>query len=104
MCPGVNLSTFFEEPAATSYKVDLKVEAACVSETWVNLYHTTWHYVLEDSFVCNHIGIAVTTSNFHNLSCRNMAPVDIISKSALMFNGVFQKSVALIVEGLWVTH
>jgi hypothetical protein len=86
MCPGVNLSTFFKEPAATSYRVDLKVEAACVSETWVNLCHTTCHYILEDSFLCNHIGIAVTASNFHNLSCKNMELVDIISKSALMFN------------------
>jgi len=34
MCPGVNLPTFFEEPAAPSYRVDLKVEVACVSETY----------------------------------------------------------------------
>jgi len=40
MCPGVNLPTFFKEPAATSYRIGLKVEAACVSETckFVPLY------------------------------------------------------------------
>jgi hypothetical protein len=85
MCPGVNLPTFFEEPAATSYSVNLKVEVACVSEACVNLYHSTWHYVSEDGFLCNHIGIAVTASNFCNLSCKNVAPVDIIPKSALTF-------------------
>ena len=60
----------------------------------VNLYHSTWHYVSEDSFLCNNIGIAVTASNFHNISCKNMVPVDIILKSALMFNRVFQKSIS----------
>lgn len=100
MCPGVNLPTFFEAPAAASYRVDLKVEAACVSETCVNLYHSTWHYISEDSFLCNHTGIVVTASDFHNLSCKNMAPVDIIPKSALMFNGVFQKSVIVDSGGL----
>jgi len=99
-CPGVNLPTFFAEPAAASYKVDLKMEAACVSETCVNLYHFTWHYVSEDSFFCNNIGLAVTASKFHNLSCKNMAPIDIILKSALMFNGIFQKSVSINSGGL----
>jgi hypothetical protein len=66
----------------------------------VNVYHSTWHYVAEDIFPCNNIGIAVTAANFHNLSCKNMAPVDSIPKSALMFNGVFQKSVSVDSGGL----
>jgi len=99
MHPGVSLPTFFKEPAATSYRVDLKVEASCVSETCVNLYHSTWRYVSEDSFLCNNIGIAVRSSRFHNLSRKNVVPVDIL-KSALMFNGVFQKSVSIDSGGL----
>lgn len=78
MCPGVSLPASLEEPAAASYKVDLKVEAACVSEILVNLYHITCRYVSEDSFLCNHIGTTVTASDFHNLSCKNFAPVGII--------------------------
>jgi len=100
MHPGVSLPSFFKEPAATSYRIDLKVEASCVSETCVNLYHSTWHYVSEDSFLCNNIGIAVRSCNSHNLSLKNVVPVDIILKSALMFNGVFQKSVSIDSGGL----
>jgi hypothetical protein len=66
----------------------------------VNLYHSTWHCVSEYSFLCNNIGITVTASNFHNLPCKNMEPVDIILKSALMFNGVIQKSVSIDSGGL----
>ena len=42
----------------------------------------------------------MTASNFHNLPCKNMEPVDIILKSALMFNGVIQKSVSIDSGGL----
>jgi hypothetical protein len=42
----------------------------------------------------------VTVSIFHNLSGKNMVPVGIILKSALMFKGVFQKSVSIVSGGL----
>lgn len=59
MYPGRSFPDFLEEPAATSFRVDPEVKAAWSSETWVN-----WHYVSEDSFLCSHLGTAVTASNF----------------------------------------
>jgi hypothetical protein len=55
---------------------------------------------LRRHFLCNYIGTAVTASNFHNLSIKNMVPVGIILKSALMFKGVFQKSISVDSGGL----
>jgi len=51
------------QPAATSYRVDPKVKAACFSETCVNLYHSTWHYVPEDSFLCRYTASCVSTGH-----------------------------------------